>query len=371
MQEDSQSHTPINIPIHTPNEDDTPSDITVINPPDPEHKASRSNFYHLLILVVTFTVCLITIIVGTIIKIQSSSSANTENSSDSNNNLISDDIPSFSDPQPDAPEEPTEATFYTGFLNLQTIVAEWLQTLNRSTEVGLMIYDITNDQVAARYNADTVFSVASIYKLLFAYDGYLQIVNGYEQANRYYTTTDSKGYLTISACLDLIIRESYNGCADTLIAEPDRVARVYDLIGQLNLTNTSNFGLNSTAADLTTLLRTLWAHRDLPETLWRNFSDSLLIQPPAPGVDGEIYDWRQGLPAGFSDSVNVYNKVGWESNETGWNIFCDAAIVDFPELSRTYTVVVLTHSLSSSQQISQLGTLLENYITSHSTTNDH
>jgi hypothetical protein len=81
--------------------------------------------------------------------------------------------------------------------------------------------------------------------------------------------------------------------------------------------------------------------------------DSFLNQPKTE------YDWRQGLPRGFS-RAKVYNKVGWDYNPNGryWNIYHDAAIVEFPEENRHFIVVVMTSQVPY-QRITELGTNIE------------
>ncbi len=252
------------------------------------------------------------------------------------------------------------------FIDLQPTVDSWLATLNRDTKAGLMIYDINNSRVAASYQAGQTFNVASLYKLLFAYDGYRQIALGVDDGDKLYTHTSDKGDLTLYQCLDLTIRESYNGCADKLASERLRVGRVNAMLQSLEMTKTSNIGLVSTAADLTKLLRHYWRHTELTTDLWNRLADSMLNQPPTQIDQNTIYNWRQGLPAGFSDQVKVYNKVGWEWNGSSWNIYADAAIVDFSEFQHYYTIVVITQNLDNYTRISQLGQMIEDRVTAES-----
>lgn len=265
--------------------------------------------------------------------------------------------PSIDVPEPDLPGvgEITEAKF----TNLQPVVDQWLRQFSGSASIGVMIYDLNNSRTAASYKADEVFNVASVYKLLFAYDGYRQISLGVDQADQHFITTADKGSLTLSQCLDLIIRESYNGCADPLAQNPTRISRVNNLIREVEMTNTSNIGLQTTAADLTKLLRYYWRHTDLNSDTWTQLADSMLNQPI---VDGN--NWRQGLPSGFSSAVKVYNKVGWEWNGADrWNIYADAAILDFTDLKHYYTMVVITNNaISDSSKISQLGRMIEDEV---------
>lgn len=285
---------------------------------------------------------------------------------------------SSTNPQPDPPaqEVPSEPSRPVApdinlvgqvkFINLQPIVDTWLQTLNRDTATGIMIYDINNSRVAASYQADKVFNVASIYKLLFAYDGYRQIALGAEDGNQTFTQTPDKGQLSLFQCLDLTIRQSYNGCADKLASDRLRVSRVNTMLQSLEMSQTKNIGLQSTAADLTKLLRHYWRHSELTTDIWARLSDSMLNQPPSTSGGEEVYNWRQGLPAGFSSAVNVYNKVGWEWNGSFWNIYADAAIVDFREFEHYYTMVVLTQNLDNYQRITQLGQMLEDAVNAES-----
>lgn len=252
------------------------------------------------------------------------------------------------------PEEVVPPANARAFIDLQSTVDQWLSTTNR--QVGLVVYDLDHQQTAASYQPNSIFYTASIYKLFFAYDGYRQLTNNAIDGSSHLTSTPEKGALSYSECLDLMIRESYNGCADPIRENRSAQTRVYQLIRQLQLTRTSNYGLDSTARDIATLLQLYWEHPDLAPELWQQLADSMLNQPET------TYDWRQGLPAGFSDQVRVYNKVGWSYNGQTWNVYNDAAIVEFPDLNRHYVVVVLTRNTTSASIISRLGTALEQAI---------
>ena len=79
------------------------------------------------------------------------------------------------------------------------------------------------------------------------------------------------------------------------------------------------------------------------------------------------YDWRAGLPKGFS-VANVYNKVGFsyviddeETEEGHWDTYDDAAIVEFEEAGRHFAITVLTGNISP-WNIKNLGTIIETNI---------
>ncbi len=317
----------------------------------------RQRIINLITTTIVIIVCIIVLIISFAIKARVE-----QNIAGSTNDPPS--TPNTEDPeQPTLPDanEITEAKF----IDLQPTIDKWLTTINREEKVGLMIYDLNNSRVAASYHENEVFNVASIYKLLLAYDGYRQITIGAEREDDIIVQDSDKGQLTLSQCLDLIIRESYNGCADPMRADYTRSARINSLIRNFEMDDTTNLGLQSTAADITKLLRAYWRHSDLAQSLWNKLSDSMLNQPPTSTSDHPLYDWRQGLPAGFSDKVNVYNKVGWERNDTDtrWNTYADAAILDFVELKHQYTIAILTSNLSDHKKISQLGQMIEETVT--------
>lgn len=257
----------------------------------------------------------------------------------------------------------TDQSTTPALIDFQPLLDQWIADTRGSSQIdlGVMIYDLDHQTVVGSYQPDAVFNAASIYKLFYAYDGYREIAAGRDSADAHFITTADKGDLTLGACLDLIIRESYNGCADPLRSDPDRTARVEALISDLGLTNTANAGLYSSARDLTRLLQLYWEHPDLTADQWTTIQDSLLNQPPT------TYDWRQGLPAGFT-TAEVYNKVGWAWNGSYWSVYNDAAIVVFPEQHRHYLVVVLTEGISSAvpTPITQLGHAIEAAVLSSS-----
>ena len=257
-------------------------------------------------------------------------------------------------PEPEVPPVPS-------FINLQSTVDTWLSSLPSNADVGLMVYDLDNEQVAAAYQPNKVFNAASIYKLFFVYDGYRQIASGTESADEFFVRASdydqfhSGAALSFGDCLDLMIRESYNTCADPMRSDSARFARAEALAAELGLQNTSSAGLYSSAADLTELLKLYYSHPDLSEELWAKIQDSMLNQPKT------VYNWRQGLPTGFTNpSVKVYDKVGWNRVDGSyWDPYDDAAIVEFTEQNRHYIVVVMTRFLPNVAPLINLGQAIE------------
>ena len=255
-------------------------------------------------------------------------------------------------------------------LDLQPVVDQWVAETrtNSRIDLGVMIYDLDHQATVGSYQPDAIFNAASIYKLFYVYDGYREIAAGRADADAYFTTT-AKGDLTLGVCLDLMIRESYNGCADLMYSDPERTARVETLIADLDLAHTSAAGLYSSARDLIRLLQLYWEHPDLTADQWLVIQDSMLNQPATPSVynPNSLDDWRQGLPAGFT-TATVYDKVGWAWNGSYWSVYNDAAIVVFPEQNRHYLIVVLTEGLDgpTPTAIVHLGQLIESAVLSAS-----
>ena len=315
----------------------------------------RQRIINLITTTIVIILCVIVLIISFAIKARVE-----QNIAGSTNDPPS--APNAEDPeQPTLPDvnEITEAKF----IDLQPTIDKWLTTINREEKVGLMIYDLDNNKVAAEYNPDQIFNVASIYKLFFTYVGYQQLELGEIDANEYYLTTSDyrAGNYDFGECLDLMIRESYNGCADHMRDDTNMAQSVKELISELNLENTSELGLYSTAADLTKLLIRYWEHPDLSSQAWEKIADSMLNQPATEIAPRIIYNWRQGLPSGFN-ATQVYDKVGWEWNGTAWNTYADAAFL--VTANRHYSAVVLTSGLTDpeTKPLRKLGEQIETAI---------
>lgn len=228
----------------------------------------------------------------------------------------------------------------------QTVVEDWVGSTGG--EKGVVIYDLDNDKLVANYHGDEDFATASIYKLFVVYEGYRRLQNGTWAAG---DSAGSTGH-TILDCLDLAIRESNSECAETL----------WSMIGRNTLDEVvaNDFGIKISVGNLTAtpmeimkMMKIFYKHRGIKDTeLVARMQDSFLVQPTAE------YNWRQGLPSGFSEDVKVYNKVGWAYNGKSWDIYNDAAIVDFAKSNRHLIVVVMTSGVTY-QQIHNLATKIE------------
>ena len=234
-------------------------------------------------------------------------------------------------------------------IDFQPVVEEWAESIGG--DKGVFIYDLDRDETVASYNSTEKYSTASLYKLFVVYEGYRRLESGEWQAD---APAGSTGY-TIKECLDLAIRQSHSPCAETMWREIGHEELQKIVEEEFGVSDTSVGNLVSTPEDIATMLKIYYYHSDIENAdLVAQMKDSFLTQPITE------YNWRQGLPSGFS-RANVYNKVGWDYNPNGgyWNIYDDAAIVEFPEDKRNFIVVVMTNHVSY-QQVRTLGTMIEN-----------
>lgn len=232
-------------------------------------------------------------------------------------------------------------------IDFQPVVDEWVAGVGGNKSV--LIYDLMRDEVVGEYNTTEEYNTASLYKLFVVYEGYRRVQSGEWDAN---AAAGATGH-TILECLDLAIRESNSPCAETLWGkigydELDEIVR-----NDFEITNSDIQSLSSNAEDIAKMMQIFYKHQEITnEDLLARMKDSFLNQPAT------TYDWRQGLPSGFA-LANVYNKVGWDYNPAGyWNVYHDAAIVEFPEAGRDFIVVVMTNQVPF-QKIRDLGARLE------------
>lgn len=248
------------------------------------------------------------------------------------------------DPEP----EPEPEVVLPEKINFQSVVDEWGNIVGANRSV--LIYDLERDEVVGEYNTTEDYNTASLYKLFVVYEGYRRVQSGEWQADE---PAGSTGY-TVLKCLDLAIRESYSPCAETLWARigHDNLDQIIET--DFGITNSDISGLVSNPQDIMKIMKIFYEHKEITdENLIATMKDSFLNQPVT------TYNWRQGLPSGFS-KANVYNKVGWDYNPDGnyWNIYHDAAIVEFPEKDRHFIVVVMTNRIPY-QKIAELGSMIE------------
>lgn len=240
-------------------------------------------------------------------------------------------------------------------LNLQPVVDAWAASVAGNKSV--LIYDLDRAETIAAYNTKEDYGTASLYKLFVVYEGYRRVESG-----EWDGTAIATGGQTILECLDRAIRESYSPCAEALWAKigHDELDEIIEK--DYGITNSDISRLISNAEDIVAMMRRFYEHPDFNNTeMLAKMWDSFLNQPPSAGLCASLCNWRQGLPSGFSDAVKVYNKVGWERGDGRWNIYHDAAILEFPVENRHLIMVVMTNYVPY-EKIAELGTKIEEAI---------
>lgn len=254
-----------------------------------------------------------------------------------------------SEPEPVEEPEPEPQIEYKK-IDFQPVVNSWVT--RQSGNKSVLIYDLERNEIVGAYNMNSTYDTASLYKLFGVYEGYRRVQNGEWSLDE---PVGSTGY-TVQKCLDLAIRESHSVCAESIIAKLGGGRALNSIIANnYGINNTDVVNLTSTPEDIMKIMQKFYTHEEITdESLIALMKDSFLNQPAT------TYDWRQGLPSGFKNA-NVYNKVGWDYNadKRYWNIYHDAAIVEFPEQNRHYIVVVMTNRVPF-EQIRKLGTDIEN-----------
>ena len=235
-------------------------------------------------------------------------------------------------------------------INFQPVIDSFAKSVGGNKSV--LVYDLEREELAGEYNISEKYTTASLYKLFVVYEGYRRVENHEWEPNE---KAGSTGH-TVLECLDLAIRESHSPCAETLWSKIGRTELDNIILNDFKITHSNISNFISTPEDILEILKIFYKHPDISdEKLLARMKDSFLNQPET------TYNWRQGLPSGFK-TASVYNKVGWDFNPNGkyWNIYHDAAIVEFPEDNRHFIVVVMTNRVPF-QKITQFGTSLENY----------
>lgn len=244
--------------------------------------------------------------------------------------------------------EPEPEIVLPGRIDFQPVVDEWAKSAGGTHSV--LVYDLDRDEMVGEYDAERDYNTASLYKLFVVYEGYRRVQSGEWKAD---APAGATGY-TIAQCLDKAIRESHSPCAETLWAKigHDELDEIIERDFEIHDSKISS--LVSTPNDILKMMRIFYEHSDITdESLLAQMKDSFLNQPATE------YNWRQGLPSGFAEA-NVYNKVGWDYNPEGryWNIYHDAAIIEFPEQNRHYIIVVMTNRVPF-EKIRALGAAIE------------
>ncbi|MBQ6130202.1 serine hydrolase [Candidatus Saccharibacteria bacterium] len=255
-----------------------------------------------------------------------------------------------------APVEEEDDEEETREITLQSVINSWFSSFSRETEKGIVIYDLENERVVGNLDENEQFDTASLYKLFVVYEGYQRVELG-----EWKETDESYGGMTVGDCLDKAIRESHSGCAENLLARIGEQKLDEIIRSQYGLENTSVERLVTTASDMAKFMTRVYKHKELSEASYAKLADSMLNQPKTESEDceGGVCDWRMGVPAGFSETAKVYNKVGWGWNGIYWTPWNDVMIVEYPQYNRHFVIAFLSRKFPTVDRIREFGSLVD------------
>ena len=244
-------------------------------------------------------------------------------------------------------------------LDLQSVAEDWLAPL--SGTASIIFYDPLTSETVASINPTASYPTESLYKLFVVYAGYLETqadtsldanLNPTGLANFSLADPLANGY-TYGECLDLAIRESNSSCAESIWSLLGH-EWLDTVVANWGFTETSVSGLTSSASDMLKIIQKYYAHTDLTAENWELIADSFLNQPVTTA------DWRRGFPAGFTSSVDVYNKVGWyrETVQQTWFRYHDVGWLHDQASGRDLLYVVMTKDIDNAD-IANLGRAVE------------
>jgi beta-lactamase class A len=219
---------------------------------------------------------------------------------------------------------------------IQAVLDTW--QAGHAGNASVTVMNSQGDVLAETGDIDQVYFAASLYKLYVAYFGYQQVDAGEVDPQEVYV-----GSRTRAECLAAMIRSSDSPCAETLWNELGK-QNLTDEVQKLGLQNTDMTGISTTARDTAQMLALIAQGQGLSSGSQQAYLDSMKDQESL---------YRRGLPSGFSDSLIVHNKVGW-NEQVEWH---DASIIVYPD-GRQLIIAVLTESVGS-KKIAELATALE------------
>ncbi|MBQ3318702.1 serine hydrolase [Candidatus Saccharibacteria bacterium] len=259
------------------------------------------------------------------------------------------------------PEKPVNVPDPVDF---QSVIDDWSASLlseNSDAKIAVKIYDLDLNQPAGALNEREKFTLGTLSPFFSAYEEAVRLSNPDYGYNKDDILVKEKSF-TRASCLDLALREGNETCASALLSD----------IGELELNRLikSDYGLEnstyrvSTAEDLTKMWQLYMNHEHFSAEVLGALLNTLLVQPDSKdGVCFDLCHFRLGLPAGFSESYSVYNKVGWEitGSKDGadlYSFYHNTALVS--RAGRNFLITVLTENLPSPESsLRTLATSLE------------
>lgn len=220
------------------------------------------------------------------------------------------------------------------FEQMQSDINDWM-TKNKNFKYSVSISEIGGTN-SASYNADEVYSLASVYKL-FLIQPLSSTTNSDDWDHRYVLSQ------TYSKCIDKMIRNSDYACAIAIGNNMgwSKIDSILQLKGYRNTTLKGNL-TKGTANDTVLLLKNLYSTNEFDEKS-KNIILEAMLEPKK----------SEGIRAGC-DGCKVYNKIG---NLGG--VHNEVAIIE--KNNRAYAISIMSKN-GSWQGITDLTSIITNHL---------
>ena len=279
-----------------------------------------------LTVVAVLSVCICVAIIAFVIYQLTASTGKNTGASEMQNTQSTNDPDNNSADIPAPTVEAQKPTFDNE--KLQTAVDTWYGSLSADEKASIVLAG-DDGSVLASVNQDASYFTASLYKLFVAYEAYRALDAGSYDGNEGYLNGNTR-----FECVDLMIRESNSPCGEKWWNELGKQT-IQDQLKTYGIEHTDMVGLKTTAKDTATILTRIAKGEGLSEESQAKYLDSMKTQPAL---------YRRGLPSGFSGTLTVYNKVGW-NEQLEWH---DASVVELAD-GRKLVIAVLTSGVGSAR----------------------
>lgn len=229
---------------------------------------------------------------------------------------------------------------------LEAKLSQW--AASNDGNFGISVREVSGTMRYASYQANESFVPASTFKPFVAYT----VLHNIEQGEYTLQASTYKGN-TLQYCMERMILISDNDCAYQLERKAGFTA-MDDFLHQQGFTDTNLNNYDANGRMLATDKHTTAA--DEAELMWRLQKGTLLNKEHSDYLIGLMkkQEWRERVPAGVPDGVEVADKPGWLTG-----IEADMAIVYGTK--STYIITVISTG-STKTSLANLSTLVYDYL---------
>lgn len=225
-------------------------------------------------------------------------------------------------------------------INLQPTIDAWVQKY--PADYSIAVYDLQSKSMIGQHNSDKALFAASLYKLYVAYLALADFQSGAQNPNDILIAGQTK-----RQCVDKMIRESDSPCGEAMMAAMGQ-AKLNQRVSNMDLTNTTFTGIQTSAADSVKILSLIHQSKDLEAENTAFLLDAMLTQEPR---------YKRGLQTGAP-------KAKWQT-KVGWNLdvnYHDVGIMTLPD-GRAFAVAILGQGSGSPAPIADFASTIYSKLT--------